>query len=740
MTAHAVACRHRIQGRLGIAYRYRRFALLLLFLACTLPATAEERSRQINEMEQRIANLQRDLTALDREHFQQTQAIETNRKHLADEEDLATVGSNWQAAADHYLKQIREREQVYEDTRARSYEIAPEDQSWLDYIYLGFIKASQRRIPRAVSGLYDRINARSDWMTYRRSLDSEMRAGIELPNEPYPRRFEGYDDFARQAQAEVLKSETARSNCATYRENIARAEQRQSEIDQEQRQVRTQIRQLEHQLAALGDQPVEPAATGIASDPSTAKPTRVSIAVDPSTIEATPPQGHPGVQTRTYRFFLLAKAEGQGPVGLRLKSAGTEPLLPHVTSRSAYTHWPERSYSMRPGEVVRLEAYERDLLQSVEAIRQGLSPESVALLAGSAKHLGPFFLTTSETGGFWGVFTAETEVQDSEGRTLETLAVRWEPFPKPQVAPPFLLRMLNYEPQKSWAIIGSHSTPPSGFDLQTHVVIEVTGLELGVRRILVDVPGRGRFSLYALIEPHRATRFVGWIPVPLGTWDLIVRICESEHMQYAWTFAMQTHNQYAQEDHKTIREETERLPSLKQALANARSDSEHYRATENLIRACEGLAKAFASNERLDIAARTFREGCQLARNHYKAPQPTDWRWLSNLQAHLVGIACHVNNPDMLESVGRERLESLVQRIHIAVRTNNKRDTEFALRYSAGHCFEMAERMTMRDRHDLAGKWFQEGVNYYRQAGEDINRWAWWDCPNYAAKNGIPRK
>ena len=52
----------------------------------------------------------------------------------------------------------------------------------------------------------------------------------------------------------------------------------------------------------------------------------------------------------------------------------------------------------------------------------------------------------------------------------------------------------------------------------------------------------------------------------------------------------------------------------------------------------------------------------------------------------------------------------------------------------------MAERMTMRERHDLAGKWFQEGVNYYRQAGEDIHRQAWWECPNYAAKNGIPKK
>ncbi len=521
MTAHAVEHRHRIQGRLGIAHRYWEFALLLLFLAGALPATAQERSRQINEIEARIANLQRDLAALEKEYFQLTQALETNRKNLAEEEPLAAVGGNWVAAANRYLAQIQARKQAFEDASARLEQILPEDQSWLDHIYLGFIKAPQRRIPRAVSGLYDKITARFDWLTYHRTIEAEMRAGIQLGHEPYPRRFESVEDFVRQAQAEVLKSETARSNCVTYRENIARAEQRQSEIDQEQRQLHAQIRQLQQQLAALHNQPVEPAA------PTPPRIPVVLVRVDPAFIEATEPQGPAGMRTRTYRFFLLAEETAKAPAKLRLNWLRTDPVLPHRTEPSAYTRRPQTFYSIRPGETEPLRDWEPgDTVQDIYSLLAGVGPDFNSRWAGGAKHLGPFYLTAGEKEQFWGTFTAEIQVLDANDHPQQTLQVRWEPFPRAQdvLGQGVMLTLTTPSAREMGGPWRGGAGAVGGRLVALRLYNVPAELPGGLYWLEIDIERVGAVKICALHrQGERELYLQAYLPVPLGEFKFTIR-------------------------------------------------------------------------------------------------------------------------------------------------------------------------------------------------------------------------
>lgn len=517
MTAHAVAHRHRIQGRPGIAYRYRRLALLL-FLAGALPATAQERSRQIDDAEERIANLQRDLAALENEYFQQTQVLETSRRNLAEQEPLAAVGSNWEAAANHYLEQIRARKQAFEDASARLDQIPPEDQSWLDHVYLGFIKAPQRRIPRAVSGLYEKIAARFDWLTYHRTIEAEMRAGIQLAHEPYRRRFEGVEDFVRQAQAEVLKSETARANCVTYRENIARAERRQSEIDDQQRQLRAQIRQLQQQLAALHNQAVEPPAR---TSPDLA---------DPEIVDATCSQleGSPGSRAAFWRFYVRLNVRNHVPVQLRLTELSREPSAQDPDPKRRFPT-PRTAFTVNRGDTFQLGGWE-DSTTGVPILEQMVSTGMDAI--GNIERiptqldLGPYYLTVWEDQGFEGRFSAVFEaVRGSPEPWRRIVEFRPPPPPTSQVH----MRVDAPDAKNRQGPAGA-LMPSFAWHDPYHIrfVVHVPDLTPGLYRLRIQVRGqRDRFLWARAKEGERQTTFHGFVPMGVGPYELTLSVPEA---------------------------------------------------------------------------------------------------------------------------------------------------------------------------------------------------------------------
>lgn len=517
MTMHVVGHR-RIQGLIGTSHWVGKLTPLLL-LALSVPATAQERSRQIAEMEARRADLQTNVAALEKEHFQQTQAIETNRKHLEQDEQLADAGKNWEAAADGFRARLEAKKRAYDEACARALEIAPEDRSWLDHFGLGFIKAPQRRIPRALSLTYESISACRDWLTHRGVIDAELRAGVKLPHEPYPRRFDGLDEFLRQAEGEILKSETARTDGVTRRQNIARAEHRLGELDEELRQLRTQLRTLDQQIVALRNQPVAPEPPRLAPD-----------LADPEIVDVTCSQleGPTGDRVAIWRFYVRLNVRNHVPVQLRMTELTREPPAQDPDPRRRFPT-PRASFSVRPGDTFQLSGWE-DPMTGVPILEQ-MTPTGVNAAPDlrripAQRDLGPYYLTVWEAQGFQGRFSAAFEaVRETPGSMRRVVEFR------PPAPPTSEVQMRIDSPD-----VNSRQGPASALmpsfawhdPYHIRVTVYVPDLTPGLYRLRIQVRGRrDRFLWARARENERQTCFHGWVPMDRGPYELTLSVPEA---------------------------------------------------------------------------------------------------------------------------------------------------------------------------------------------------------------------
>lgn len=522
MTAHRVERHSRVSGRIGRVYGFGRFPSMLLLLTLAVPATAQEPRRQIHEMEARIADLQTAVAALEKEHFQQTGAIETNRKHLDEDELAAAAGKNWEAAAEGFRARLEGKKRAYDEACARAREIAPEDHSWLDHVGLGFIKAPQRRIPRSLSATRESIDAWWDWLTHRGIIDEELRAGITLPHEAYPRRFDGFDEFLRLTDGEILKSETARANAVSRRQNIARAERRLREIDGELRPLRTQIRTLEEELVALRNRPVEPA--------TPERPRIPPDLADPEIVDATCSQleGSPGGRVAFWRFYVRLNVRNHVPVQLRMTELTREPPAQDPEARRRFPA-PRASFSVRPGDTFQLSGWE-DPMTGVPILEQ-MAPTGVETIPDlqripAQRDLGPYYLTVWEAQGFQGRFSAAFEAVRETPESLRRV-VEFRPLPPPtsQVQMRIDSPDINSRQGPAGALMPSFAWHDP---YHIRVTVYVPDLTPGLHRLRIQVRGRrDRFLWARARETEQQTCFHGWVPMDRGPYELTLSMPEA---------------------------------------------------------------------------------------------------------------------------------------------------------------------------------------------------------------------
>jgi hypothetical protein len=486
-------------------------SLLLVLVAATLPAAAQ----QTAELEARIGELRQQVTALEKEHFQQSQTITKNQENLDRDTPLAAVGQHWVNAAGGFLSRIEEKQRAYDEANARFNEIPPEDRSWLDHICLGFIKAPQRRIPRAASLLYDRINARWDLLLFHRTIQDELAEGIRVGDDPRLHKFGSVADFVRRAQAEILKSALVEDNCKTWRDNIARAERRQAEIDAEKQRLRSELHELERRLAELREQ--------AANQPTPPARPAPNLA-EPEIVEAMCSQldGAAGSRVAVWRFYVRLNVRNHVPVQLRLDELTREPEMQDPDPKRRFVP-PQRMFTVRPGDTFQLSGWEdpETGVPILEEMATGDLPR-----VPSVRDLGPYYLTVWEANGFQGRFRATFSTVAGAPAPVQLVA---EFSPPPPATSQVQMRVDDPdEDERSGPADAMMSSFAWKDTYHLRIAVYVPDLSPGLYRLRVQVRGQPDRFLWGLAKDGEAqTSIWGFVPLNVGPYQMTLSVPEA---------------------------------------------------------------------------------------------------------------------------------------------------------------------------------------------------------------------
>jgi len=470
-------------------------------------------------LQSRISELESGLAALEKERFQHRTSIEAHEKKIEEAQAVIDELKPWEAALAAFRTRLDEKERAYDQARERYYDIPPEDRSWLDSIYLGFIKAPQRRIPRSASRLYDMLAAQIDRLTFHRTIAAELRAGITLEGGLVVRRFDGVEDFVRQVDAAALRAGLAADDCLTSRNVIAAAQRRLTLIDAEQQRLRREIDELKRRLERLHDD--APPAERTAVAPALAQPEIVDAVC--SQLE-----GPAGGRVAVWRFYILVALRSDAVVELKLLSITREPPAQDPDPRRRFPT-PTRAFTLRPGDTFQLGGWE-GAGEGVPVLEDVAEPNPADPYdqprVSARRHLGPYYLTVWEEQGFQGRFVAEFETVRG---TAEVVRLRAEFAPPP---PPTSQAQMTIDEPAPDKRTGQADAVVPGFawhdKYHLRLVVHVPDLPPGEYRLRVQARGgRDRFVWARAREGEARTTFWGFVPVEVGPYEFTLTLPEA---------------------------------------------------------------------------------------------------------------------------------------------------------------------------------------------------------------------